>query len=193
MFFRLGASALSHLLESEEWARDRLRPFAGRLIRIEFGGLTGGFLVSRDGTLADASDRALDADVVIQIPSEAVAKLPEGLAGLFGAARISGSAELAEAFGFVLRNLRWDAEADLARLVGDIAAHRIVSGAEALRIRLADASQRLAANVTEAAVEEFQWLIKPADTARYCSEVDRLRDDLARLEARVARLSSRQK
>jgi ubiquinone biosynthesis protein UbiJ len=189
LFFRLGAAALNHLIESENWARDRLRPFAGRLIRIEAGGLCGGFRVSNDGTLADASDRAADADVVIQIPSEAAAKLPGGLAGLFGTARVSGSAELAEAFGFVLRNLRWDAEADLARLVGDIAAHRIVSGAGAFRDRLALASQRLTANVVEAAVEEFQWVVKPEDAAGFCSEVDRLRDDLARLEARIDRLS----
>jgi ubiquinone biosynthesis protein UbiJ len=188
LFFRLGAIALNHLLKSEDWARDRLRPFAGRLIRIEAGVLSGGFLISEDGTLSDAFERAGEADVVIQIPATAMAELPAGMAGVFGTARISGSAELAEVFGFVLRNLRWDAEADFARLFGDIAAHRLVGGAKKVQAQFMESSRRLTANVTEAAVEEFHWVVRPADAGAFCAEVDRLRDDLARLEARIDRL-----
>lgn len=188
MFFRLGASALNHLLESEDWARGRLQPFAGRLIRIEAGVLSGGFLIGGDGMLSDASDRSADADVVIEISPAAMGEFPAGVAGLFGTARISGSAELAEVFGFVVRNLRWDAEADLARLFGDVLAHRLIGGASLVRSRLTESSRRLTANVAEAAMEEFQWIVKPADAAGFGSEVDRLRDDLARLEARIARL-----
>jgi ubiquinone biosynthesis protein UbiJ len=64
-------------------------------------------------------------------------------------ARIAGAADFAEALGSVLRKLDWDAEEDLSRVVGDIAAHRIVKTAGGFAAAQAEAARRLADNFAE--------------------------------------------
>ena len=105
------------------------------------------------------------------------------------AARIEGSAEFAEALGFVIRNLRWDAEEDLSTVVGDIAAHRIVTGTKEFVGWQQQAAQNLAANLAEYFTEEQPLIAKQADIAEFSSDIDRLRDDVARLEKRLQRLA----
>jgi ubiquinone biosynthesis protein UbiJ len=101
------------------------------------------------------------------------------------AARIEGSAEFAQALGFVIRNLHWDAEEDLSRLVGDIAAHRMVKGAREFAAWQQQAAQNFAANLAEYFTEEQPLVARKADLAAFTAEVDRMRDDVARLEKRI--------
>jgi ubiquinone biosynthesis protein UbiJ len=105
------------------------------------------------------------------------------------AARIEGSAEFAEALGFVIRNLRWDAEEDLSRVVGDVAAHRLVKGSRELATRQQQAAQNFAANLAEYFTEEQPLIARQADIATFSADIDRLRDDVARLEKRLQRLA----
>jgi hypothetical protein len=55
-----------------------------------------------------------------RLPDDAPLIRADRSASLFSAATISGSADLAETLGFVFRNLRWDIEHDLSRVLGDI-------------------------------------------------------------------------
>ena len=105
------------------------------------------------------------------------------------AARIEGSAEFAEALGFVIRNLRWDAEEDLSAIVGDIAAHRIVKGTKEFAAWQQQAAQNFAENLAEYFTEEQPLIVREADISSFSSDIDRLRDDVARLEKRLQRLS----
>ena len=66
-------------------------------------------------------------EVSISLPAAAPLLALQGKDAVMRAARIEGSAEFAETLGFVIRNLRWDAEEDLSKVVGDIAAHRIAA------------------------------------------------------------------
>ena len=109
---------------------------------------------------------------------------------LFRHARISGPAEFAEAIGFVARNLEWDAEEDLSRFMGDIAAHRAVSTARAIFQWQKKAAINLAENLSEYLTEENRLLMKPAPIKPFIDEVDDLRDAIARLEKRVKKLES---
>lgn len=104
------------------------------------------------------------------------------------AARIKGSAEFAEALGFVIRNLRWDAEEDLSRIVGDIAAHRIVRGTSKFAGWQQQAARNFAANLAEYFTEEQPLIARQADISSFSGDIDRLRDDVARLEKRLQRL-----
>jgi ubiquinone biosynthesis protein UbiJ len=80
-----------------------------------------------DGCIAAPAPDA-ELEVSISLPAAAPLLALQGKDAVMRAARIEGSAEFAEALGFVIRNLRWDAEEDLSKMVGDIAAHRIVKG-----------------------------------------------------------------
>ncbi|GAA5175403.1 hypothetical protein GCM10025771_07460 [Niveibacterium umoris] len=182
------ARALGHLLARNAWACERLAPFCGRRARLAFGAVAVDFVVGETGQIAAcaASD---DADVRLELPAEALAKLPEGPEALFRQARISGDAHFAETLGFVLRNLEWDAEEDLARVFGDPLAHRLHQGATQFAGWGRQAAQNLVENLREYAVEEARITPSRDELDAFGRDVATLRDDLARLGKRVDRLT----
>jgi ubiquinone biosynthesis protein UbiJ len=106
-------------------------------------------------------------------------------------AHISGSAELAEALGFVLRNIRWDIESDLARLVGDIAAHRLVKGGKSLAAWQLGQARNLALNLAEFYTEEDPLIARRSEVSAFCGAVPEVQAELLRLERRIAALEGR--
>ncbi len=180
---------LNHLLANEDWARQRLESYAGQTFRIEGGPDPLPMTVTETGSLRPAgSDDA--AAVTVAFPSDAIFRLLTDPQSFISSARLTGAANFAETLAFVFRNLRWDYEADLAGVVGDVPAHRIArlfaDGLAWQRSTL----QRLGANLTEFATEESALVTRASDLEQFCSDVDQLRDELARLEKRIARLSA---
>lgn len=144
--------------------------------------------VTESGSLRSAnSDES--PSVTIAFPADAPLRLLYDAASVLASARLTGAASFAEALAFVFRNLRWDFEADLAGLVGDIPAHRIArvlgEGFAWQRSTL----QRLGSNLAEFSMEESALVTRASEVDLFCADVDRLRDDLARLEKRISRLS----
>ena len=182
-------SVVNHLLGTEDWARQRLAPFAGQAFHIEGGPLRLELSIADEGWIAPAQI-AHTPLVEIRITHEALTEILADPAKAFSAAQLSGSAQFAEALAFVFRNLRWDYEADLARLFGDIAAHRLAGG---LRDGLSwqrETLARIGANAAEFVTEEAAIVTPRRDVSRFGTDVDALRDDLARLEKRIARLAA---
>lgn len=187
MLRRAAFDFLNHLLQAEGWALARLKPFAGQHARFELGPLAQSFVVAGDGSLHACSESA-SAAVTVRLPDDAPLRLLKDRASLFGSARIAGSADFAEALGFVARNLRWDIEADLARAIGDIAAHRVVGGGRRVAAGVADGLNRISANLGEFAAEERAPVIGTAEAATLRLGLASLSDEMARLEARIDRL-----
>lgn len=180
-------AAINHLLGQASWAREKLAPFAGHSAQIKLPPFEAAFLIGGDGLiLPPAADAELE--VSIALPAATPLLALQGKDAVMRAARIEGSAEFAQALGFVIRNLRWDAEEDLSRLVGDIAAHRIVKGAGEFAAWQQQAAQNFAANLAEYFTEEQPLIARQADVVTFSAEIDRLRDDAARLEKRIDRL-----
>lgn len=179
---------LNHLLERERWAGERLRPFAGQSACI--GGLPFALTMSvTDTGMFMPAVAGEEAAVTIELPADAPFRLLIDPSSVFGAARLSGAANFAETLAFVFRNLRWDYEADLAAVLGDIPAHRL---ARTLGDGLAwqrSAAERLGRNAAEFATEEAGLVTPARDLAQFAQAVDQLRDDLARLEKRIALLT----
>ena len=188
----LGAAlaAINHLLAGEDWARERLSPFAGQTARLEFGALALPLAIGADGLFVAAS-RDAPADVTITLPADALLRALTDRASLFSAAQLSGSAQLAENLGFVFRNLRWDVESDLAPLVGDIAAHRLVAAGGQLARWQRQQTFNLAANLAEYFTEENPSIARSRDVAEFCAQVASVSDEVARIEARIAALEAK--
>lgn len=184
---KLLVGGLSHLLVRENWARERLRPFAGAVVRIEGAPLAVLLRIDEHGLLVEA-EPAAPATVTLSLPADAPLRLLLDRQSLFAGIRLAGPADIAETLAFVFRNLRWDVEEDLARLVGDIPARRLALLGSRLGSHAREASKRLAANAAEYAVEETGMLAGKRDIASFTSAVDGLRDDLARLEKRIQHL-----
>lgn len=188
---RFFVAGVNHLLKDAEWARERLVVHPGRVVRLRADPIDIRFAITMDGTLTE-TDSDAEPEVTLSFPLREAPRLLSGdLSHIMNAVRIEGSADLAEAVGFVFRNLRWDVEEDLSRVVGDIAAHRMVSAAHSVREMHSHAWQALGANVSEYLAEEQGVLLTRRSEVGFSDELRALRDDVARLEKRVARLEAR--
>jgi len=178
---------LNHLLRHATWAHERLRGHAGRHCRVETGPLTLDLLIDEHGTFTVAGSPSAP-DVTITLPADAPFRLLTDKEAVFAHARLSGSVDLAEDLAFVFRNLSWDVEDDLAQFVGDIAAHRLIRLGRHFGQTARDGFKRAVDNVVDYTTLESGQIIEQGVFTDFSRQVSSLRDDLARLEKRIARL-----
>ncbi|WP_019936973.1 SCP2 domain-containing protein [Bordetella sp. FB-8] len=190
---RLAAGALNALLGREPWAGERLARHAGKTVRFAWGRQRLSLTLSSDGRVSPA-DEAIVPDVVLTLRSEKIrlAGLPAaGLPDFAEVTHISGDAGLAQVVGDLARDLRWDPEDDLARVMGDIPASRLVSGARAAASGVRDVGSRLAANLAEYLSEETATLTGRPALAQHVLDVAQLQADADALERRIGALGAR--
>ena len=108
-----------------------------------------------------------------------------------GAVHIEGDAEVAQAFSELLKHARPDLEEELSRVVGDVAAHQIGNIARSALAFGRRASDTFARNVAEYLQEEGRDLPTRIEADEFIAGVDAIRDDVDRLEARLALLQAR--
>lgn len=187
---RAFVAVLNHLLGGAAWARERLVVHPGKIVRLHAEPVDILIAIAPEGWVGAAPAGAAP-DITLSVPlGETVHFLAGDASRAMNAVRVEGSAELADAFGFVLRNLRWDVEEDLSRVLGDIAARRLVLSARALATAAGRAHVAFGENVAEYFAEEQSVLVTRASLAGLAHELRTLRDDVARLAKRVDRLAS---
>ena len=183
------AAALNHLLDAEPWARERLAPFAAETLELRVPPLPAlRFAVTADGRLAPATEAV--ASLVITFGPGALAAAMRGEDHLLRSVDVAGNAALAGEVMFLVRHLRWDAEEDVAKFIGDAAAHRLVGMAKEAAAWHVDAARRVAEGFIEYATEEKQLLVTRGELEGIAAAHARLRDGLERLEKRIARLGA---
>jgi len=181
--------ALNHLLEAGPWARERLAPFAGDVLEVRAPPLPPlRFGIDAGGRLQAAAPTSQPA-LVITLGPGALAAAVQGEDHLLRSIDVAGNARLAGEIMFLARHLRWDVEEDVAKFVGDVAAHRLVALAGDAAAWHADAARRIAESFVEYAVEEKPVLVKRAALEGVAAAQARLRDGLERLEKRIERLA----
>ena len=182
------AAALNRLLGSESWARERLAPFAGETLELRAPPLPSlRFAIREDGRLAPATPDAAAA-LTVTFGAGALAAAVQGEEHLLRTVEVTGNARLATQVMFLVRHLRWDAEEDAARLIGDVAAHRLAGMIRAAAAWHTEAVRRVAGSLVEYATEEARVLVRRAELAEFARDHARLRDGLERLEKRLDRL-----
>lgn len=105
-----------------------------------------------------------------------------------GGVQVHGDAALAHRFGKILADLDIDWEEHLSRLIGDIPAHQAGKLYRHARQWAGKSRQTLELDLGEYLQEELRWLPLPEELDAFNAEVDELRDDAERLQARLERL-----
>jgi ubiquinone biosynthesis protein UbiJ len=185
------AAVLNHLLRGASWARDDLKPFAGRTARIEAIPFTLALTVVDSGEVIPAAAGAAPS-VTLRLTPGILLRIAARDESAWRDADITGDADFAAAIHHVARNLRWDVEEDLSRVFGDIAAHRMAETGRTLRRWSEQAADNTARSFAEYWTEEQPLIAARRDLDEFGRTVDQLRDDTARLEKRIENQVNRQ-
>lgn len=178
---------VNHLLAAEPWAQAKLAGHAGKLVRVDTGAAAFSFRIASDGSLLSAGpDEA--ASVVIRMKLADLPMMAQHRERAFSYVQIEGDAEFAAAISQVAQSVRWEAEEDLSRLVGDIAAQRLVQAGKGVVAAAQTAHRKITENLAEYFLEENPMLMRPAAVSGFAQEVVKLRDDVERLGKRIDKL-----
>lgn len=182
-------AAINHLLAQEAWARDALAMHAGKEACIDASGIALRMRVTADG-MVETGNADAAASVTIRVRLADLPLIAQNRERAFSYVKIEGDAEFANTISQLSKGLRWEAEHDLERLMGPIAATRLVDGARSVFGAAMAGQQKVAENVAEYFLEEKPLLIRPVVVEDFASEVSRLRDDVERAAKRIAKLEA---
>ena len=158
----------NQLLSREAWARARLEPFDGQSFEVHLPFVAPLLLSLHQGKI------------------EPGGAYPAAIVTLGG---VTGSSGLADELRYLAKHLRPDIAEELSRIVGDVAAERIVGSARSLARWQADAAQRLVEAVADFAIEERRMLVRRPELAGLAARVEDLQQRLERLAERMDRLA----
>jgi ubiquinone biosynthesis protein UbiJ len=148
------------------------------------------YIIVGHGEVILASQYGDDPDVVVAGSLLSLARLagPEGDAVIrSGAVDLSGDAVLAQQFQDLLRCGRPDIEEELSKAVGDVVAHTVGEFARSIGRWGKEAKSTMRQNVSEYLQEESRTVPSRYETDVFRKQVESLRDDVARFEARLKR------
>lgn len=184
----------NRLLAREDWARAALAPYAGRTARIDAGLASVLLAVTPGGTLAvGGRSPGVTPDAT---PSVTITLEPRNILGsLFNPAaapdkmrenlHMEGDAVFAQTLIDVLSKLRPDPAEDLARLVGDAPAERIVGAVNAAIAQLRETAERVARHGADYLVAENPMLLGKQEFEQFGKDVAALQTRLELLEQRI--------
>ena len=188
---RPATSAINHVLRSSPLALERLRRHAGRTVAFHVGPATLAFTIQATGEVTSALPTAAR-DLDVRISPFLLPRLAAKEDAAYGEIDMQGDPELAKEVSFLARHLSWDAEEDLAHVIGDIPAHRIASATRSMRDWSRDATLRVAQGASEYWTEEQPLIASRVKVESFVRGVSEFLEDLDRLEKRVERFGTSQ-
>ena len=184
-------SELNRCIGESTAARDLLARLAGTsfAVRVEGLGITAvlrsdgeRLRVDSDAEGATAALRAAPLDLLRLVNADGVSGVKRTRADL------SGDLEVAERYARMLKLARPDLEEEVAKWLGDLPAHALGEAVRGVRAWLARAGAALRMNAAEYLQEESRAMPAPLEAQAFYGDVERLRDDVERAAARLARL-----
>ncbi|MGA8514189.1 MAG: SCP2 sterol-binding domain-containing protein [Burkholderiaceae bacterium] len=120
--------ALNHVLQQEPEAMARLARQKGQVALIEMAPVALKLIATPAGLL-DIAPAQAKADLTLTVTDSNPASLLQStLRGEKPAIQIQGDVQLAAEVNWLVDHVRWDAEEDLSRILGDAPAHSIMQG-----------------------------------------------------------------
>lgn len=176
---------INHLIQQNPEHRSDLAEFSGKTLTVNIAGFRLQGRIGSDGFLQTASGGS---DTEITFRPSAVQKILSGTQPGVGDIGIEGDLMLGMSLLPILGSLRYYANDDLSRLFGDGAAGSITARAAVIGQAVKQIGRSLAEQIGEFSHEPESPVVDAETLAAWMEEVDRLRDDVARLNARLDRL-----
>jgi ubiquinone biosynthesis accessory factor UbiJ len=187
--------ALNNALHGSNSAQQDLRQLDGKVIALELKEfpLKLFFLPQADRINVQGAHEGRP-DMTVRASSAALLQValrrddvpPKGI-------EINGDAETAQIFSRLLKQADLDWEELLSQHIGDVAAHQVGNLVRGTLRWGRDALDRVSRNLADYLQFETGVLPQRHEVDAFLNEVDRLRDDVERFAARVARTSNKRK
>lgn len=176
---------INHLIQQNPEHQAELAGLAGKTLTINIAGMKLTGSISEQGFLS--ATQAV-ADTEITFHNSALQKILQSRQSGVGDISLEGDLILGMSVLPILGNLRYRASDDLVRIFGESLAQSIGSRAADIGSGIKKIGQSLAEQISEFSREPESPVIDAATLAAWMEEVDRLRDDVARLNERLDRL-----
>lgn len=185
---------VNRVLRFDPEVRQRLGELHDKVIRLRLSGVTPFdiYALPSESGLCLRAEHDREPDVTISGEIPVFARLAWGRITsrpvAAGEIQISGDIELGQRFQRILERIDIDWEEQAARVVGDVAAHQLDNAVRGLGRWSAQSLRTLGEDASEYLREETRLLAPRAQVESFLRAVDVLRDDVDRLEKRVAHL-----
>ncbi|WP_428606410.1 ubiquinone biosynthesis accessory factor UbiJ [Sedimenticola sp.] len=188
--------ALNRYLQLDPSATAQMARLHGKVIAFELAGLGQTlYLIPGPAGVQLLSRYEDEPDCVLQGTPLALARMGNQETSsdqLFsGEVRISGDTELAHRFGKILGGMSIDWEAQLAQYTGTLVAEDVAGVVKQVSGWGRRALDTLELDLQELLQKELRILPERSEVEQFLADVDQLRDDIERLEARIILLQRR--
>jgi ubiquinone biosynthesis protein UbiJ len=188
---RLLEGTLNRVLALDSAAADSLAALEGRRVAIRLKpwpapiqlAVVGGRLMASDADSPDLAITATPGALLAMAAERGGFELPAGRID------ISGDADLARRMQKLIAGLDPDWDRPFAQFFGEVAGYQIAKGLRGALGWGRATARAMLLNTTEYLREESRDVIAPGELAGFTDDVDRIRDDVERLEARIERVA----
>lgn len=188
---RLLDGALNRVLALDSAAVGAIAALEGRKVALQLKpwpapmqiSVVGGRLVAGEAQAPDLSVSATPGALLALAAERGGFELPAGRID------ISGDADLARRVQKLVSQLDPDWDRPFAQFFGEVAGHQIAKGLRGALAWGRATAKAMVQNSAEYLREESRDLVAPGEMADFVDDVDRTRDDVERLEARIERLA----
>jgi ubiquinone biosynthesis protein UbiJ len=184
-------ATVNRLLALDPETPARLRPLTGRSVLVELpeAGLSLRADFNAQGlSLSQVGEEQPAADASVRLPAKAALALARSRGERAQGVEFRGDVAVVHALRRLAGGLEIDWEEQLARLTGDTIAHHVGLAVGGVLSWLGQSRRTFEANAGEYLTEEARQLPPKLEVAAFLDDVDRLRQDSDRLQARLERL-----
>ena len=172
-------------------ARELLAQLTGTSFAVHVDGLSLTVVLHSDGARMRVGDDATAATATLRATPLDLLRLmnAEGISGVKRThAELRGDMQVAERYSQLLKLARPDLEGEVAKWLGDVPAHALGEIVRSAGSWLTRAGEAMRMNTAEYLQEESRAMPAPLEAQAFYGAVERLRDDVERAAARLARL-----
>ena len=191
MLTSIAVSPINHVLRRENWACRRLQSYSGKTIGIKIFPLVRlNLMVQTSGEVKEIT-KPNGVDTTLTLSPIVLAGLLAREEKVFDRIEVSGDSDLAAELIDIGKHIHFNVEQDLSKIIGDIPAHRMADVGEQVVKWHANSLTNLSEAWAEYCLEEQPLLTKSSCIDEFTIQVDKLKDDLDRLDRRIKSLTQK--